>query len=38
MENDCLKQSVNLNIFKVDAIEQCGRRENVRIHGMLEQQ
>ena len=32
------EQCVNLNIYKIGAIAQCGRREKIRIHGMLEQQ
>ena len=30
--------NVNINILKIDAIKQYGRREKVRIHGMLEKQ
>ena len=33
-ENEKLKQTINLNIFKVDELEQYGRRENLRIHGV----
>ena len=32
------EQCVNLNILKIGAIEQYGRKEKVRIHGKLEQQ
>ena len=35
-ENEKLKQAINLNIFKIDELEQCGRRENLRIHGVPE--
>ena len=32
------EQCVNLHIFKTGAIEQYGRRANVKIHGLPEQQ
>ena len=35
-ENANLKQLVNLNTFKIDALEQYGRRESIRIHGVPE--
>ena len=35
-ENIKLKQPLSLNAFNVDALEQYGRRENLRIHGSLE--
>ena len=35
-ENERLKKSVNLSLFKIDALEQYGRRENLRIHGIPE--
>ena len=35
-ENERLKQVVNLTLYKVDEIEQYGRRENIRIHGIKE--
>ena len=31
-ENIKLKQALSLNVFNVDALEQYGRRENLRIH------
>ena len=34
IENERLKKSVNLSLFKIDASEQYGRRENLRIHGI----
>ena len=36
IENERLKKSVNLSLFKIDALEQYGRRENLRIHGIPE--
>ena len=35
-ENIKLKQKLSLNVFNVDALEQCGRRKNLRIHGSPE--
>ena len=35
-ENIKLKQALSLNVFNVDALEQYGRRENLRIHGSPE--
>ena len=35
-ENEKLKQAFNLNIYKIDELEQYGRRENLRIHGVPE--
>ena len=35
-ENNKLKQIINLNTFKVDSLEQYGRRENLRIYGIPE--
>ena len=35
-ENIKLKQALSLNVFNVDALEQYGRRENLRIHGSSE--
>ena len=35
-ENEKLKKSVNLTLFKLDALEQYGRRENLRIYGLPE--
>ena len=32
-ENIKLKQALSLNVFNVDALEQYGRRKNLRIHG-----
>ena len=32
--NEKLKQAINLNIFKIDELEQYGRHENLRIHGV----
>ena len=37
-ENKCLKQNVNFNIFKIDAIKPYGGRENVSIHSIPELQ
>ena len=34
MENAKLKQALNVNIFSTDAIDQYGRRTNIRIHGV----
>ena len=31
-ENIKLKQALSLNVFNVDALEQYGRRKNLRIH------
>ena len=36
IENERLKNSVNLSLFKIDALEQYGRRKNLRIHGTPE--
>ena len=36
VENSRLKQIVNINLYKVNDLEQCGRRENMRIHGIPE--
>ena len=36
IENERLKKSVNLSLFKIDALEQYDRRENTRIHGIPE--
>jgi len=35
-ENAKLKQALLLNIFNVNAVEQYGRRENIRIHNVPE--
>ena len=35
-ENEKLKQAINLNIFKIDELEQYGCRENLKIHGVPE--
>ena len=35
-ENIKLKQAISLNVFNVDELEQYGRRENLRIHGIPE--
>ena len=35
-ENEILKQAVNLQMFRFDELEQHGRRENIRIHGIPE--
>ena len=35
-ENKKIKQSLNINIYKQDELEQYGRRENLRIYGVLE--
>ena len=35
-ENWRLKQSTNRTLFKLDALDQYGRRENLRIHGVPE--
>ena len=35
-ENEKLKQIVNTTFFKVDELEQYGRRENIRILGVAE--
>ena len=36
IKNERLKKSVNLSLFKIDALEQYGRCENLRIHGIPE--
>ena len=36
IENERLKKLVNLSLFKIDALEQYGRRENLKIHGIPE--
>jgi len=36
IENERLKQALNLNIVNLDALEQYNRRENIRIHGVTE--
>ena len=36
VENSRLKQIVNINLYKIDDLEQYGRRENMRIHGISE--
>ena len=36
VENSRLKQIVNINLYKIDDLEQYGRRENMRIHGIPE--
>ena len=35
-ENVKLKQALSLAVYNVDALEQYGRRENIRIHGVAE--
>ena len=35
-ENIKLKQALFLNVFNIDALEQYGRRKNLRIHGSPE--
>ena len=35
-ENSLLKQAVNICVSKLDGMEQYGRRENIRIHGVPE--
>ena len=35
-ENQRLKQALNLTNFKLDELEQYGRRENIRIHNISE--
>ena len=35
-ENIKLKQALSLAVYNVDALEQYGRRENIRIHGVAE--
>ena len=35
-ENVKLKQALSLTVYNVDAPEQYGRRENIRIHGVAE--
>jgi len=37
IENERLKQALNLNIINLDALEQYNRRENIRIHGVSEE-
>ena len=36
VENSRLKQIVNINLYKINDLEQYGRRENMRIHGITE--
>ena len=36
IENARLKRATNLTLFKLDALEQYGRRENLRIYGVPE--
>jgi len=36
LENANLKKTVNLTLYKIDALEQYGRRENLRFHGIPE--
>ena len=36
VENSRLKQIVNINVYKIDDLEQYGCRENMRIHGIPE--
>ena len=36
IENARLKQAANLTLYKLDALEQYGRRENLKIHGFRE--
>ena len=36
IENARLKQATNLTLLKLDALEQYGRRENLRIYGVPE--
>jgi len=35
-ENQKLKQALNLTNFKMDDLEQYGRRKNIRIHNVAE--
>ena len=35
-ENKILKQAVNLQMFRLDELEQYGCRESIRIHGIPE--
>ena len=35
-ENGVLKQAMDLSVTKLDELEQYGRRENIRIHGVRE--
>ena len=35
-ENSLLKQAVNICVSNLDGMEQYGRRENIRIHGIPE--
>lgn len=34
INNEKMKQAINLHTFKSDALEQYGRRSNLRIHGV----
>ena len=36
VENSRLKQIVNINLYKIDDLEQCSRRENMRIYKIPE--
>ena len=36
VENEKLKQMANLSIYKIDELDQYDRRENLRIHGIQE--
>ena len=36
IENQKLKQAVNLNTFELDDLQQYSRRENIRVHGVPE--
>ena len=36
IENDQLKQTVNLTLYKLDSLKQYGCRENLRIHNVQE--
>ena len=36
VENEKLKQITNLSIYKIDELDQYNRRENLRIHGIQE--
>ena len=36
IENARLKKATNLTLFKLDALDQYGRRENLRIYGIPE--
>ena len=35
-QSGVLKQAMNLSVTKMDKLEQYGRRENIRIHGVRE--